>query len=66
MKLRRGVTVDQLADDLERVLRTNAMYPSQPPIKHVKSGEIVILESQGKILFNDGQGLYEIQGTKVG
>ena len=64
-KLRRGVSIEQLQDDLERIMGKASVVDEEPVLNTMEVGEYVILEG-GVLYWRDRTGLYKSTGTKVG
>ena len=65
MNLRRGVTLEQLQDDLERVLGIQETVDETPELSAIAENKLVMVNGTGKIVFRSGGKLYELTATEV-
>ena len=65
MKLRRGVSIEQLQDDLERVLGIQETTDETPELDSLSENKLIIVNASGKIVFRSGGKLYELTATEI-
>jgi len=63
--LSRDVSDDRRVDEANRKIRRQAKYTSVPGIGHLEDGEVVVVKGSSKIVWRDGNKLFEIAGTEV-
>jgi len=64
-KLRRGVSVEQLQDDLERILGVQDSSDEVPGKERVSENRLTIINGTGEIVFRSGGKLYKITATEI-
>jgi len=64
-KLRRGVSVEQLQDDLERILGVQESSDEVPEKGRVSENRFTIINGTGEIVFRSGGKLYKITATEI-
>ncbi|MHA1949175.1 MAG: hypothetical protein ACW99G_01705 [Candidatus Thorarchaeota archaeon] len=50
--------------ELDKSTKTNT-FKSQPSLGQLVDGQVVVIKGSGKILWRDGNDLWELTGTKV-
>jgi hypothetical protein len=63
--LSRDVSDDRHTDEANRRVRRQSKYNNIPGIGHLEDGEVVVVKGSSKIVWRDGNKLYEIAGTEV-
>jgi len=64
-KLRRGVGMEQLQDDLERVLNVQESSDEIPEVKDRADNKFLIINGTGEIVFRSGGKLFKITATEI-
>jgi hypothetical protein len=64
MKIRRGVSLEQTTDDIERLLGKISVEESAPNIKNMDVGDAVQAED-GTLYIRTKTGLWKFTGTQV-
>jgi len=64
-KLRRGVSQEQLQDDLERVLNVQDSSDEIPDVKDRADNRFLIINGTGEIVFRSGGKLYKLTATEI-
>jgi len=64
-KLRRGVSMEQLQDDLERILGVQDSSDEVPEKGRVSENRLTIIKGTGEIVFRSGGKLYKLTATEI-
>lgn len=64
-RLRRGVDIPQMQDDLERILNVQDSRDDVPEIGGVDDNRLMIINGTGEIVFRSGGKLYKITATEI-
>ena len=64
-KLRRGVSQEQLQDDLERLLGIQDSSDDIPEKERVSDNRFTIINGTGEIVFRSGGKLYKLTATEI-
>ena len=64
-KLRRGVQMEQLQDDLERVLGLQDTSNEIPDKGRLSDNRFTIINGTGEIVFRSGGKLYKLTATEI-
>lgn len=64
-KLRRGVTMEQLQDDLERALGVQDSSDEVPEIERIGDNRLTIINGTGEIVFRSGGKRYKLIATEI-
>jgi len=64
-KLRRGVGLGQLQDDLERILGVQDTSDEVPEMERMSDNKFTIVNGTGEIVFRSGGKLYKLTATEI-
>ncbi len=64
-KLRRGVDIEQLQDDLERFLGVQDSSDEVPDLGRMSDNRLTVINGTGEIVFRSGGKLYKITATEI-
>ncbi len=64
-KLRRGVDIEQLQDDLERFLGVQDSNDEVPDLGRMSDNRLTVINGTGEIVFRSGGKLYKITATEM-
>lgn len=64
-KLRRGVQMEQLQDDLERVLGIQDSSDEVPEMERMGDNRFTIINGTGEIVFRSGGKRYKLTATEI-
>lgn len=64
-KLRRGVNIEQLQDDLERLLGVQDSSDEIPEMERIAENRLTVINGTGEIVFRSGGKLYKLTATEL-
>lgn len=64
-KLRRGVNIEQLQDDLERLLGVQDSSDEIPEMERIAENRLTVINGTGEIVFRSGGKRYKLTATEI-
>ena len=64
-KLLRGVTLEQLQDDLERALGVQDNSDEVPEMERMSDNRLTVINGTGEIVFRSGGKRYKLTATEI-
>lgn len=64
-KLRRGVNIEQLQDDLERLLGVQDSSDEIPEMERIAENRLTVINGTGELVFRSGGKLYKLTAIEI-